>query len=47
MPAPVIITVVAVGILYLGWIVLAVNWPPTPDPRERHTPEVDAEQVDR
>ncbi|WP_433681940.1 hypothetical protein [Nocardia sp. CA-119907] len=47
MPAPVIITVVAVSILYMGWIVLAVNWPTILGPSERRTPEVDAEQVDQ
>ncbi|MFI6779109.1 hypothetical protein [Nocardia sp. NPDC050412] len=43
MPASVIITVVVVSIVYMGWVVLAVNWPRKLGPGE-HPAEVDTEQ---
>lgn len=45
MPASVIITVVAVSILYMGWVVLAVNWPTKRGPGGQPA-DVDAEQVE-
>ncbi|WP_157110331.1 hypothetical protein [Nocardia anaemiae] len=46
MPASVIITVVVVSIIYMGWVVLAVNWPTKLDPRDRR-PDVDGGQAER
>lgn len=45
MPASVIITVIAVSILYMGWVVLAVNWPRKLGPGQQPA-EADAEQVE-
>ena len=34
MPGPVIITIVAAALIYMGWIVVAIGSPPKLSPRE-------------
>ncbi len=46
MPAPVIITVVAVPIIYMLWVGFALGRPAIRDPGDRRAFEVDAEQVE-